>query len=740
MTTGVPESEPAARADDRLRDQDEMIRRGRIAMGVTGEQNTESLRHALKRHNLGLYPVIALGLLAFADGFQGLVTGIMAPEIGRTLGIGPSGMVLIGLLKSLALAASAAVFAAIAGRWAIRGFLAIATGFGWTLITLLTGFVRTPTQYATVNFIDGATSGTVATVHLPLLLDHYPPDMRNRVTSIRTGFLIVAGLLAPLSVTALVFYFHLTWRGVSVVLGLFSLLICFFAIGLRDPGFGRWDTKKVREAVHEVDGGDVQPESEVVDPSLGFFEASRRLWLIPSVRKALVATIIGAAGAVPAATYFTYYLADRWGLDVAARGLFATFAGVITVLVLPVAAKVGDRLYSLDPAKIIRVLVILQLASVALGVVALLSPVYAVLVVCYSLAGALPQAFAPAFSTTLMNSIPSKLRSHFVALVLIMGAGVGGVLGALLSSGLNDRFGLTGTLLLMYIPGVIAILILNSIRKDINADLDSNVRAVIEREELASLRASGTRPPLLSCRGVDFSYGPVQVLFNVDFTVDDGEMVALLGTNGAGKSTLLSVISGLNLPTAGTVRLDGADITYIDAERRVPMGISQVIGGRAVFGPLSVAENLRLYGYSLGRQRREIDSRVDEAFEAFPRLAERRNQLAATLSGGEQQMLGLSQALILRPRLLCIDELSLGLAPKVVGELLEMARRINARGTAVVLVEQSATVALSLVDHAYFMERGEMRFDGPAAELAARDDLLRSVFLHGVGKTLGGGA
>ena len=740
MTAESARPTAVADVDDRPADQAEAIRRGREAIGITGEVNTESLRHALKRHKLGVYPVIALGLLAFADGFQGLVTSVMTPEIGRALGISPSGMVVIGLLKNLALAASAAIFAAIAGRWAIRGFLAIATGFGWTIITLLTGFTRTPAQYAAVNIADGATSGTVATVHLPLLLDHYPPDMRNRINAIRTGFLLVAGLLAPLSVTALVYFFDLTWRGVTVVLGLFSLLICFFAIGLRDPGFGRWDTEKVRETVHE-EGTDAGTDpDDVADPALGFFEASRRLWLIPSVRKALIATIVGAAAGAPASTYFTYYLADEWGLDAAARGVFGTFVGIITVLILPFAAKIGDRLYSLDPARVIKILVIVQLVAVGLGVVALLSPLYVVLVVCYGLSGALPQAFAPAFSTTMMNMIPSRLRSHFVALVLIMGTAVGGVLGALLLNGLNERFGLTGALLLIYIPGVIAIFILNSIRKDINADLDRSVRTVVESEELANLRASGVRPPLLSCRGIDFSYGPVQVLFDVDFTVDDGEMVALLGTNGAGKSTLLSVISGLNLPTAGTVRLDGGDITYVDAERRVPMGISQVIGGRAVFGPLSVAENLRLYGYSLGRQKREIDARIDEAFDAFPRLAERRGQLATTLSGGEQQMLGLSQALILRPRLLCIDELSLGLAPKVVGELLDMVRRINADGTAVVLVEQSATVALSLVDHAYFMERGEMRFDGPADELAARDDLLRSVFLQGVGKTLGGGA
>jgi ABC-type branched-subunit amino acid transport system ATPase component len=224
------------------------------------------------------------------------------------------------------------------------------------------------------------------------------------------------------------------------------------------------------------------------------------------------------------------------------------------------------------------------------------------------------------------------------------------------------------------------------------------------------------------------------VLFDVDFTIDDGEVVALLGTNGAGKSTLLRVISGIGLPQRGSVRLSGNDITYLDAEERVRSGITQVPGGRAVFGSMTVIENLQSFGYTLGRDRRTIDESIERCLEAFPRLRERRSSPAATLSGGEQQMVGLSKALILRPRLLLIDELSLGLAPVVVGPLLDMVRRINSEGTAVVIVEQSVNIALSLVDRAYFMEKGTMRFDGSAQDLLDRHDLLRAVFLEGAAK------
>ena len=330
-----------------------------------------------------------------------------------------------------------------------------------------------------------------------------------------------------------------------------------------------------------------------------------------------------------------------------------------------------------------------------------------------------------------------KARPAAGALVATFLVGVGGQGGAALLGGLDRRFGAGGAVALLAVPAVAAALVVRRAATTVNSDLDQLLSQVVEDEEVRALRQVGARLPMLACRHIDFSYGQLQVLFDVNFTVDDGEIVALLGTNGAGKSTLLRVISGLGLPSRGTVRLRGTDITFIDAERRVTQGISQVPGGRAVFAPLTVAENLRLLGHSHGRDRRAVDRGIEASFDAFPRLAERRNQLASTLSGGEQQMLGLATAFIVRPQLLLIDELSLGLAPKVITELLVMVRTINAAGTAVVLVEQSVNIALSLVEHAYFMEKGQIRFDGASSDLLERPDLLRSVFLQGVTHALG---
>ena len=242
--------------------------------------------------------------------------------------------------------------------------------------------------------------------------------------------------------------------------------------------------------------------------------------------------------------------------------------------------------------------------------------------------------------------------------------------------------------------------------------------------------------PLLDCRGIQAGYDGVQVLFDVDLRVDEGQIVALMGTNGAGKTTLLRVISGLLAPTEGAVTFGGVDITSYDPTWRVRLGMNQIAGGESLAPGLTVAENLRMFSYSLGRRHQRAHAGIDAALEQFPRLAERRNQPASTLSGGEKQMLALAKAFVLRPRLLVIDEFSLGLAPKIVGELLPVVEQLNATGTSVLLVEQSVNVALSVAHHAVCMEKGEMVYDGPAAALRDQPDLLRSVYLEGISRAV----
>lgn len=231
----------------------------------------------------------------------------------------------------------------------------------------------------------------------------------------------------------------------------------------------------------------------------------------------------------------------------------------------------------------------------------------------------------------------------------------------------------------------------------------------------------------LTLRGIDFSYGRVQILFGIDLMVRPGETMALLGANGAGKSTLLRLVSGLNLPARGEVRHNGEAITSLPAEERMRRGIVQVTGGAGVFTALTVSENLRAGAYRY--KRREAAQRIDRTLDVFPMLAGRRSTLAGDLSGGQQHMLALALALMHDPQILIIDELSLGLAPIIVQQVIEVVRQLKAEALTMIIVEQSIDVALDIADRAVFMEKGQIRFAGTADELEQRPDLLRAAFL-----------
>jgi len=235
--------------------------------------------------------------------------------------------------------------------------------------------------------------------------------------------------------------------------------------------------------------------------------------------------------------------------------------------------------------------------------------------------------------------------------------------------------------------------------------------------------------PVLRVEGLYASYGAVQVLRSIDLTVERGEIVALLGTNGAGKSTILRCISGVMKPDAGRVLLDDEDITGLAPEESVRRGVCQVPGGRGLLPSLTIEENLRMGAYPIRKDKARVRAGFEKVYAAFPRLAERRTQLAGTLSGGEAQMLAIGRAFMTTPKLMMIDELSLGLAPLIVRDLVERVREINDEGVSMILVEQSANLALTITDHSFFIEKGQVRFDGSSAELLQRDDLLRSVFL-----------
>ncbi|WP_116271823.1 ATP-binding cassette domain-containing protein, partial [Pseudofrankia sp. BMG5.36] len=200
-------------------------------------------------------------------------------------------------------------------------------------------------------------------------------------------------------------------------------------------------------------------------------------------------------------------------------------------------------------------------------------------------------------------------------------------------------------------------------------------------------------------------------------------------TNGAGKSTILKVICGLGTPSRGVVRLNGRTITYVAPEQRGKYGVHLLPGGKGVFPDMTIRENLEMAAFRIRRDRADRDRRFAYVLGLFPDLAGRQSQLAGSLSGGQQQMLALAMVLLHDPEVLLIDELSLGLAPAVVQDLLVILERLKADGLTIVVVEQSLNIALAVADRAVFLEKGQVRFTGPARELAERDDLARAVFL-----------
>jgi ABC-type branched-subunit amino acid transport system ATPase component/MFS family permease len=577
--------------------------------------------------------------------------------------------------------------------------------------------------------LGGVSAGMGPSIFYPELLRAYPGPPRVRALALYRGMntLGIAGAFALVGLFRVAL--DLTWRSIFLAAGVAGVTGCLLLVRITDPRPG-----ETRSVLPPAQGQSGEEQSRGSIQGLRFEEQLRRLWALQGVRLLLTAFALVGAMSVPLVVYVTSFLTQEWSLKPGPiLGIFGVGFALSVVVVIaaptPLAAAIGHG-YS----HTMRV-VALVFALGGLGVVVVALSPFLALAIVGCVAALILFTFALfALDTLLSLVVPPDMRAAAGALKGLAVSLVGVLGGFAVLTGLQGQFGPGGALVVL---AIVTIGFAGSLTRSAD-DLDHDARSVVDdlvaSECISIKRRSGARAPMLECLGLDFSYGQLQVLFGVDFRVDDGELVALLGTNGAGKSTLLRVLSGLGSPTRGTVHFDGVNITHWAAERRVHLGITQISGGKAVFGPLSVVENIQLFGYTSGHKTKAIQEGIEAAFSIFPALAERRHQMAQTLSGGQQQMLALTKALILRPRLLLIDEFSLGLAPVVVGELIPMVREINRRGASVVVVEQSVNVALSLAEHAYFMEKGEIRFDGDAKQLLSRRDLLRSVFLEGAVK------
>ncbi|MCU1497373.1 MAG: ABC-type branched-chain amino acid transport system, ATPase component [Acidimicrobiales bacterium] len=669
----------------------------------------------------GWYPLAILFGLNMADELDRSAYLILLPEIRDDFGLSNS-----GILGVVAVAAACALLltvpiAHLADR-SSRVRLALMGAAVWGAFSLGTGLAVTVWLLIAMRSGAAIGQGVIFPTHNSLLADYYPISSRPRVYSIHRAANSVGTVVGLLVGAGLADAFG--WRAPFVVFAVPTFVLVVLGLRLVDPGRGHFE----REAAEL--GVDTTMDEE--PPS--FAEAVRMVWTIRSLRRIFVALPFLAASIVGLGSLAALQYAETFDLSEVQRAMANVPVQLVELLGVLVGARLTTVAFRKGAPHIFRILTYGAFVAAAGALGFAVAPNVGLAVAAHALVAGALVIVGPGVMASLSLAIPPRARSmgfSLGALWVLPGLAVIPFVGWV-----GDNWGFRWGMVVLVPVFLVGGLLIASVGSVIDEDIAQVWTGTATRARMLQQRAEGDLP-LLSLRGVEVAYGDVRVLFGVDLDVDEGEIIALLGTNGAGKSTLLKAISGVAIADRGAIVFDGRDITHAPPEEIAPRGIAMVPGGQGVFGGLTVAENLRAAGWMLRHDRAHRLARVEEALDLFPILRERLADPAADLSGGQQQMLALAMAFLAEPKLLMIDELSLGLAPVVVEQLLGVVRDLSARGTTIILVEQSVNVALTVADTAYFMEKGEIRFHGPTAELLERPDVLRSVFLEGAAAGLG---
>src|SRR5580692_7215733 len=571
------------------------------------------------------------------------------------------------------------------------------------------------------------------TVHNSFLSDAYPTEGRSRVFSWHYLADPIAQTEGILIFGSIVTYTH-DWRWGLVVAGA-GVPIALSLFSLHEPDKGANESSHILKA----SGMDVHAQQQSA-PHVLLGSAVTRLLRIRSLYYQLVAVAVLGFVGISSALFGNLYFVRVWHQSTAHRSVINSISGLSAFLGLPLAYTVGDRLFRRAPQAPLILAGICITIYGTLFTVSLYMPKLWLVVAFQLLANAAVAPIAIAIFQTLAATAPPEMRTICFAMFGVYSAVFGGFAGSIILGAISDASNVTTALTFIgpvcAIGGVLLVVGSRFVRRDITMVIED----VLERYAEGKRRQSGGEIPALQVHNMDFFYGSQQVLFDVNLEVAEGDIVALLGTNGAGKSTLLRAVSGLDHPHRGVIRIFGTNCTYLEPEQIIDLGAALLVGGKMTFPGLSVRENIRVGGHSFRRETPRSKAAFDDAIGLFPELQSRLDQPAGTLSGGEQQMLALARVMMSKPRLLMIDELAFGLAPMTVERLMEIVKRVNAEGATVILVEQSVNRAMTLAEHAFFLERGEVRFDGSITDLLSRDDLLRPVFLASVGAALGNGA
>ena len=672
----------------------------------------------------GAATFVVLAILNSLDELQHAAIAVLAPDIRDTFGVSD------GTITFIASSSGAfVVLGAIPMGWAADRMRRIPI-IGWASIVFaamvtLSGMAVNAFSFFWARFGVGIAKANTIPVHSSTIADTYPIGIRGRIGAIDKGMGRLIAVISPILVGGIAAIANGPgevdgWRWAYYLLGIPVAMAAIAAFFLKEPQRGRWEKEDVL--------GESFTEDDPLPVSLD--AAFSRLMRIRTVKSVVVGFSALGFGLFTAPVLENLWLEDEFGLESFERGAWATAAGIFTVLSLVYVGPKFDRLWRENPTRT------LHMIGALIGFSAVFKPIQwamptVPLFIAFSIPTLVMLSTAFAMVGPVMQAIvPYRLRGSGTALITLYIFFIGGTGGGLISFMFADAWGPRVTTLVLTIPSaVIGGWIMYRSARHVRKDLSLNVQELFDEQDEQRRTAGDGEVPALQLNNIDFSYGPVQVLFDVAFEVRKGETLALLGTNGAGKSTILRVISGLGIPQRGVVRLGGRTVTYTSPQLRSRLGIQQLPGGNGVFPDMTVRQNLVMGAYIHRSDSDDVERRISSVLELFPDLEHRQDQRASSMSGGQQQMLALARVLLHEPEVLLIDELSLGLAPTVVHDLLELIERLQERGQTIILVEQSLNVALSIADRAIFLEKGQVRFEGSAQELLERDDMARAVFL-----------
>ena len=657
--------------------------------------------------------LIIFGLNA-VDELDRSAFAILAPEIRDEFQLGFTGLLtFIAFVVAFSLSLQVPI-AALADR-APRVRLALIGATLWACFSFGTGLAAGVITLAVARSGSAIGKAVNDPTHNSLIADWFAPKDRPRAYAFHRAANAVGATVGPLLAGFTAYYWG--WRTPFLLFAAPTLLVVVMGLKLREPVRGSHERR--------LAGGDASAvATEETPPSIS--EAWRMCWKIESLRRIFAATPFLAASLIGFGTLAGLLYQEAYGLDERARGIVAAASEPGQLIGLIIGAQVASRVVERDPGRILRFLAVVSCVTAVLSGIFAVVPNLGVAIAANVLIALCLAIVGPGIIAALSLAIPPRARS--------VGFSMGslwvlpGLLVLPFIGWIADNWGIRAGMVMMVPVFFIGGLVIASGGNVISRDVEQVRKTALARSEVLQERRNG-RVKLLLCQDLQVSYDGIQVLHDVSFEVEEGEIVALLGTNGSGKSTLLRAISGVVAADHGAVIFDGRDTTFAPPNEIARHGIIQMPGDAGVFPSLTVAENLEAAGWMRRGDQAGLQSDHQQILQTFPELRDRKESVAADLSGGQQQMLALSMTLLTRPRLLMIDELSLGLAPVVVERLLRMVRDLAASGVSIVLVEQSANLALDIADTAYFLERGRVRFRGPAEELRERPDLLRSVFL-----------